>query len=340
MRGRRLNLSRLLTVAVLLLPLVLLLSGCESDDAATTFSDDGAVSEKLFDLIRPIFYIAAVVFVLVEGAILFIIFRYRRKPDQDPRDLPPQIHGNNRLELTWTILPALVLAGISIPTVQTIVDLSERPENSLEVIATAHQWWWEFEYPELGVTTAGEMHIPVDRPIYVTVRSEDVIHNFWVPRLAGKIYAIPNHDNHMWLDAKDPGVYFAQCAEFCGTSHARMKFAARAVSQAEFDEFVAFNKRTPAPTGAALVGQQTYQGLACIGCHAITGISEGQTGPNLTNFATREKFAGWYEDNNTENLRDWLRNPSGVKPGALMPNLNLTDQQIEELIAYMQSLKP
>jgi cytochrome c oxidase subunit 2 len=295
------------------------------------------VASRLFDLYMPVFWVAVVVFVLVEAAIIYVLVRFRRRPEQT--ELPPQTHGNTRLELAWTIAPAIILGIVAIPTVDTLVDLSRTPDNALQVKAIAHQWWWEFQYEDGQVITGGEMHIPVGRPVEVTVESGDVIHNFWVPNLAGKIYAIPNHTNKMWLNAREPGTYYGQCAEFCGISHAWMKFAAKAESQEDFERWLASERGRTPPTGLAAQGEQTFLGLACIGCHAVAGTTaQGRTGPNLTNFGNRDRFAGWYLENNDENLRRWLKNPQAVKPGAKMPNLNLSDEQVDQLVAYLNSL--
>ncbi|MGH2584608.1 MAG: cytochrome c oxidase subunit II [Dehalococcoidia bacterium] len=345
MRGYRGVFRHLRRSAVLLLPALLFLfvSGC-TGDPQDTLTRDGAISDRITDLFLLVIAIAAVVFVGVEGALIYIVVRYRRRPNQE--GLPAQVHGSTPLELTWTIVPAVILALLAIPTISGIRFLSDTPDNALEVTVTAQQWWWGFEYPDQGVVTADEMYIPVNTPVHVTLQSNDIIHSFWVPRLAGKTDVVPSNNpkqalNTMWFNAKEPGTYTGQCAEFCGLSHAKMKFSVVAVTQDEFDQWLR-EQQAPAatPTGAALQGQQLFNSLPCIACHTIDGtVAQGTVGPNLTHFASREKFAGGWLENNTENLTDWLADPPAIKPGSLMPNYNLTPDQINLLIAYLQSLE-
>lgn len=340
MKRLRVLRNRLWITAVLIPSL--LIAGCTNADPATTFSDKGSVAERLMDLLNPLLIVAGFVLVGVTLAVTYVLIRYRRKRGQDPRDLPPQWHGNNKLELGWTIIPVVVLAIIAFPTVDSIVDLSEEQPDALQLRVVAHQWWWEFEYPDLGAKTGGEVVIPTNQRIQVSLESNDVIHSFWIPRLAGKLDVIPGHVNKMWFDAREEGVYWGQCVEFCGTVHALMKFGVRAVSPEDFDQWVRENQAPPRPTDAlARQGEQTFMGLACIGCHAINGSTTavGVTGPNLTGFGDRERFAGWYFENNEENLRRWLANPADLKQHVKMPNLGLNDEQITQLIAYLQSLK-
>jgi cytochrome c oxidase subunit II len=345
MTGRRSPIRFARRSAVLLFPLfLLLLSGC-TGDPQDTLTHDGDVSSRITDLFMLTFWMAVVVFVLVEFGLIFILFRYRRRPNQE--GLPPQVHGSTPLEIGWTIVPAVILAALAIPTVRDIRFLSDVPENPLEVNVTAQQWWWAFEYPEQNVVTADEMYIPVGRPVRVTLQSRDVIHSFWVPKLAGKTDVVPSNNprqklNTMWFNAREPGRYSGQCAEFCAESHAKMKFTVVAVPEDEFNTWIQQQQQpAPTPTGAALQGQQVFNGLPCIACHAINGNPQaiGEIGPNLTHFASREHFAGAWLANTPENLYDWLKDPPAIKPGSKMPNYNLTDEQINALIAYLQSLR-
>ena len=339
-RGRRL-------AAALLLPALLLLSGC-TGDPQDTLTRHGTVSDRLTDLFLLVFWTAVVVFVLVEGALIFILFRYRRRPTEDR--LPAQTHGSTPLEIGWTIVPVVLLAVMAIPTVRDIRFISDVPNDRgdvLNVNVFAQQWWWGFQYPDSGVVTADELYIPVGRPVKVTLQSNDIIHSFWVPNLAGKTDVVPSKNpkqklNTMWLEAKEPGRYQGQCAEFCAQSHAKMKFEVVAVPEADFQTWLQ-QQNAPAatPTGAAFQGMQTFNGLPCIGCHSIKGnpAAVGTFGPNLTHFASRDRFAGNWLENNTENLHDWLKDPPAIKPGSRMPNYNLSDDQINQLIAYLQSLQ-
>lgn len=335
---------RVLTAAALLLPLVLILSGC-SGDPQDTLTKEGDVSHRITDLFFTTFWVAVAVFILVQGAIIFLMIRFRRRPGDT--QLPKQTHGSTPLELTWTIIPAVILAVLAIPTVRDIRFLSDTPDNALQITVNAQQWWWGFEYPSENVTTADTMVIPVGRPVEVTLHSKDVIHSFWVPHLAGKTDVVPNHSNKMWFNAKEPGTYSGQCAEFCALSHAKMKFQVVAMPEAEFAQWVQ-QQTAPAaaPTTAqAREGQQLFFGLPCISCHTVTGQTVdgkqaiGTVGPNLTHFASRSRFAGAWLENTPEDLREWLRDPPAIKPGSKMPNYNLTEDQITLLIAYLESLK-
>jgi cytochrome c oxidase subunit 2 len=277
--------------------------------------------------------------------------RYRRKSDDDPD--PPQIQGNHRLELAWTIAPAILLIIVAVPTIQGIFFAANLPEDSaFTVEATGHQWWFEFNYPDQGIVTANELHIPVGQPIGVDLFADDVIHSFWVPKLAGKVDMMPGNKNFLWLEADEPGVYFGQCAEFCGESHARMRFRVIAHTQAEFDAWVQKQK------GAALIpadplareGYDLFVGDAqCWACHTITGIkkAKGTVGPNLSHFASRMHLAAGVMDNTQENLRAWLEDPNDVKPGNIMSreaavytdsSKRLSEPEISALAAFLRSL--
>ncbi|MDO8749953.1 MAG: cytochrome c oxidase subunit II, partial [Dehalococcoidia bacterium] len=207
------NLSRLLA-ALLLALVVTLVMGCNPQAAQSTFDVGGPVARMQLDLFKIVLGLAVLVFVLVEGVLLFVIIRFRRRARQG---MPSQTHGNTRLEVAWTLAPALVLLVIAIPTVTTQFAVSNPPSApDLEVRVVAHQWWWEFQYPDLGVVTANEMYIPVGKVVNLTLESQDVIHSFWVPNLAGKMDMIPNRINTMWLQADEVKTYQGQCAEFCG----------------------------------------------------------------------------------------------------------------------------
>jgi cytochrome c oxidase subunit 2 len=256
------------------------------------------------------------------------------------------------MEIGWTIAPTLLLALLAIPTVATIYHLAPSRQignDPLRITVVGHQWWWEFDYPDQKVVTANELHIPAGRSILLTIDSVDVIHAFYVPELAGQIDAIKGHHNQLWLQADQPGTYLGQCTQFCGASHAFMRFRVMADSQSDWDSWVTNQEQPPvaAPgnaaagaqlfaTGSFTVDKVIYQ---CVACHAINGVSQGAVGPNLTHFATRTSFAGGTLDNTPENVTKWLHDPRAIKPNAVMPNLHLTDEQIASLVAYLGTLK-
>lgn len=342
--------ARRLLVVVGLVGLAILLSSCAT---AHTNPQDyldpaGPVARKADGLWNLTFGIAVVVFVIVEGLIVFALVKFRHRPGREAA----QFHGNTRVEVILTLVPALILAGIAVPTVKTIFELSGVPSGDyLKVNVVAHQFWWEYTYPDYGVTTANELHIPANKPVYLTLKGIDVIHSFWVPRLAGKQDVVPGHTNHLTIEADEPGMYRGQCTEFCGLSHANMRLRVYAETPGDFATWVAEQQKDAAkPSGAAAAGAKLFVegtgngtfpgGGACGSCHSIGGTTaQGIVGPNLTHFASRDTFAGAIFDNNEANLRKWLEDPPAQKPGVDMPDLQLTSQQIDALIAYLETLK-
>jgi cytochrome c oxidase subunit 2 len=278
------------------------------------------------------------VFCLVAGLVAFCVVRFRARSDDEA---PRQVHGNTRLEITWTILPALLLAGIAIPTVKMVFDVNRYPTNAMRIDVTGHRWWWQFDYPGTNITTATELHIPTGQKVVLVLGSVDVIHNFWVPELAGKIYAIPGRHNNLVIEANQADTYYGQCAEFCGESHANMRFRVVAQSPADFQTWMSQQEQGPATASSAdaTAGQQLFTQLGCSGCHTIQGISAGVVGPDLTHFKSRTCFAGCILASTDNNLRAWLQNPPALKPGADMPDLNLSQAQINQLVAYLDTLQ-
>jgi cytochrome c oxidase subunit 2 len=328
-------------LAALSASLFLFLAACAGNAPQTTLKPKGDVARRIDHLINPVFIVAGVVFVLVEGLVLLAVFKFRARPDSPE---PEQIHGNTRLEVGWTLAPALILLAVAVPTIKTIFDLARAPANAVNVTVTGHQFWWEIRYDDLGVVTANELRMPVGRPVEITLKSVDVIHSFWIPPLGGKTDVVPGRENHMHYSADAAGTYLGQCTEFCGASHANMRARAIAMAPQDFDAWVAGQKApavapaagTPAEEGSALFAQK-----GCAGCHTVEGVSAGIIGPNLTHIATRTSFAGSIFDNNDANLRKWLGDPQGVKPGNKMviPGGPLKPDEITKLIAYLDTLR-
>lgn len=280
----------------------------------------------------------------------YIVLRFRHNPDHPE---PEQVHGNTTLELAWTLIPAVLLAIIAVPTVRAIfASHREPPPNALVVEAIGWQWWWEFRYPVGNdtVVTANEIHVAVGTPVQVRIRGGDVVHNFWVPAMGGKRYAIPNRVNAIMFTPEEPGVYMGRCTEFCGDSHALMRMRLVAHTPDGFRRWFA-NEATPssqlaepvlaAADSAVLVGKQLFSQKGCVGCHAIRGHegAVGRLGPNLTHVANRRTIAAGVLENNATNLRLWINNPQAVKPGAKMQNLGWTDQEVQYIVAYLQTLQ-
>lgn len=326
-----------------LLVLVLLLSSCVEDAPLDSLNPAGPVAERIDGLFSLVFWIAAAVFVLVQGGILVAVFLFR---DRKGRKEPRQIHGNNKLEVLWTAIPALILAGIAVPTIQTVFDLTDRPDNALRVEVIGHQWWFEYVYPDYGISTANSLVIPTGMAIDLQMISEDVLHNFWVPQLAGKRYLVPGQETFLTLEADEPGEYWGQCAEYCGLSHALMRARVVALDEADFEQWVAAQQQPaiePAAGSLAEQGRNTFLDVGCTRCHIIEGVWEDvgrqPPAPDLTHFASRTMFAGASFERTPDNLRDWLANPPAMKDGSFMPNLGLTNDEITALIAYLETLE-
>jgi cytochrome c oxidase subunit 2 len=337
MRTRTRRLRRLLIVGSMLVAVLVSTACVGSPNPEDTLSPHGQVARDQQQLLIVALWIAGAVFFLVEGALVYAVIRFRHRRGEP--GLPRQIHGNTRIEIAWTIAPTLLLAGLTIPTVATIYRLEPKTTpTSMQVRVVGHQWWWEFQYTDQGVVTANELHIPLHTRVNLTLNSADVIHAFFVPELAGQLDVVPGHNNQMWIESDRPGTYLGQCTQFCGTSHAYMRF--RVMVDPDFDAWLANQKAPPvAPTDATAAGAKAFAGGACIGCHAITGVSQGAVGPNLTHFASRTTLAGSTLDNTPENVAKWLRNPADVKPEAKMPNYHLSDEDINNLVTYLESLK-
>ena len=278
------------------------------------------------------------IFVVVAAVLLYVIIRYR---ERDAERLPRQIRGHSLLEIGWTIAPALVLLVIAIPTIQIIfrTQSAARPAGALEVDVRGHQWWWEFRYPSLGITTANELHLPVGQTVYLKMEGPDVIHSFWVPRLGGKRDVIPGRINTLTFTPEAPGEYLGQCAEFCGISHANMRMRVIVHPRATWATWVAGQQAVPATAAAVADGAALFARSACVGCHTIRGVSAGVIGPDLTHFGSRGTVAAGILPSTLDNVAAWVKDPPALKPGVKMPALGLTDEQARAVAAYLLSLK-
>ena len=333
-RARR----RLLWVGAFLL-FALIGTGCVTSDVGPQdfMTPEGPVARRADSLWNVTFAIAVIVFVIVQGLLVYAIVKFRHRPGRQAA----QFHGNTKLEVVLTLIPALILAGLAIPTVKAIADLSEKPENALNITVTAKQFWWQYEYTDHGVITANEMHVPTGQYVYLTLEGADVIHSFWIPKLTGTQDVVPGRTNHMQFRADEPGEYYGQCKEYCGLSHANMRLRVIAHPPEEFEQWIADQQEEAQdPTDSlAREGQEIFMST-CTNCHAIAGTdAQATTAPDLTHFASRGTFAGAMFENNTENLKAWIRDPVAVKPGSLMPDYGLTEEQIDAVVAYLQTLE-
>jgi cytochrome c oxidase subunit 2 len=290
------------------------------------------------------------IFLIVGGLLLYALIRYRHRPENSDRE-PAQIYGSNQIELSWTVIPILIVVLLFLSTTRVILGTQAipKPESAMNVTVIGHQFWWEYRYPKLGVVTANELHIPTSdpanpTPTYLTLMSADVDHSFWVPRLAGKTDLIPNRVNEMWIDPQQAGLYLGQCAQYCGTQHAKMLLRVYVQSPADFDAWISQQKKPAqqdfAGNPAAAEGQTVFMHNACINCHAIAGTAAtGRFGPDLTHLASRDTIASGAIQNSAENLRTWIDNPNSMKPGSLMPPMHLNDHDLDVITAYLMQLR-
>jgi cytochrome c oxidase subunit II len=310
--------------------------------SSSVFDPQSTLGHPIFSLLIVILIIMAVILTLVTGLVVYSSIRYRRRAGQPD---PPPNFGNPKLEVTWTVLPLLLLVAIFTLTVITM-GRSDPPTRTLapDLVIIGHQWWWEVRYPGTGVVTANEVHLPAGRKMLARLESNDVIHDFWVPQLGRKMDMIPGSPNELWLEADSPGIYLGSCAEYCGDEHGWMRIRVIAKPQAEFKVWEQ-QQAAPAPAlnsqGAeARLGAQIFLERSCANCHAIAGTGTTQRiGPDLTHVASRQTLAAGRLENTPENLAAWLQNPEKFKPGSHMPNLQLQPDEVRALTAYLETLR-
>jgi len=283
--------------------------------------------------------VAAFIFLIVAGLAVFAAIRFRRGKGREPK----QYSENFRLEVLWTAIPLLIVAGLFVVAVRVMSQvnppvLGKKPDLTV----VGHQWWWELHYPQSGVTAANEIHLPVGQHLLLRFESADVIHGFWVPALGQKIDIIPSHPNSIWLTITRPGLYLGTCNSFCGLGHAHMGIRVIAQSAEDFSAWLA-HQRQPASSplsGRAAKGAEVFKEKNCVDCHSIAGImTRGRVAPDLTHVGSRTTLAAGTLPNTPENLTQWLKNPQTVKKGVLMPDIGLSTDQIKDLTAFLEGLK-
>jgi cytochrome c oxidase subunit 2 len=294
----------------------------------------------MFDLGIVSTVIFVVIFAIVAGTIVYSMLRFRGLNGETD---PEQIQENKTVEITWTLIPFVIVLFLFGLTLRAMSRVEPPPPPKPDLVVTGHQFWWQVDYPGSGVTTANEIHIPAGKPLSVLLESKDVLHEFWVPKLTRKMSNVPGHSNHVWLQADKPGVYIGQCSEFCGTQHAWMRIVVVADEPVQFEKWQQTQLRTAeSPAGgAALKGQELFRALSCINCHAINGVvgADSRVAPDLTHVGGRKQLASGMIDNTPANMRLWLKSPQHIKPGALMPDFALTDEQLDQLAGYLSSLQ-
>ena len=325
-----------------------IMSSASGADPTNIFAPAGTPANSIFSLSMLVFSVTGAIFLVVTGILIYVIVRYRmRRNSPDADQEPPQIYGSNQIELSWTVIPILIVVMLFLATTRVIytTEHAAQPKDALQVTVVAHQFWWEYRYPTLGVVTANELHVPISdpkhpMPTYLTMSSADVDHSFWVPRLAGKMDLIPNQVNTMWIDPQTSGLYLGQCAQYCGVQHAKMLIRVYADTPQEFAAWVARQQQPAANDPAVAEGRNVFMHNACISCHTITGtVATGRFGPDLTHVGSRDTIASGSVPNNPANLRRFIQDPANFKPGALMPPMHLNSHDLDAVTAYLTSLK-
>ena len=348
------TLRRLLYFALAAVALVAVLASC--DTPLTTFEPRSDATQRIHTIYIFVIVAASIVGFLVLAGMAYILWRYRERPGHTAQ----QIHGNTTLEITWTVIPIFILIAIAIPTIVWIAGTTADPdEDALHIEAVGHQWWFEFRYPGLGpdgedLVTANELRIPVGRQVAITLEAKDVIHSFWVPQLVGKTDMVPGRTNILEkFTPTEIGTFYGQCAEFCGSAHALMRFRVHVDSHADFDRWVENMNAPPVEPEAGSVeaaGARVF-GNFCARCHTIEGVSTEEIGPNLTLFGDRATLGAGILDSTPENLKAWVSNIRDIKPVLettnAMPTFyvgdplidQLTEAQVDQVVAYLKSLK-
>ena len=310
------------------------------------FSPASTPANSIFGLSLFVIVVAVVIFVVVFSLLAYSVVRFRKKRDDDGRE-PPQVYGSNQVELAWTVIPVLIVVTLFMATARVIASIQKasQPANAVEVVAIGHQFWWEFRYPALKVVTANELHVPLSDPDHPTptvikLTSADTDHSFWVPRLAGKTDLIPNRVNSTWIDPHQPGVYLGQCAQYCGTQHAKMLLRVYVQTREEFNRWIQEQVQSAHVIDMVSEGRRIFETTACINCHTVAGtIADGRFGPDLTHIMSRDTIGSGAAPNTPEDLRLWIRNPSIFKPGCKMPAMALSDQEVSAVAAYLETLR-
>lgn len=312
------------------------------------FAPAGTPAGAIFSLSMLVFGITAGIFLVVAGILVYVLVRYRsRAADGASEQEPAQIYGSNQIELSWTVIPILIVVMLFLATTRVIytTEHAPKPADALDVTVIGHQFWWEYRYPKLGLVTANELHVPVSSaqhplPTYLTMSSADTDHSFWVPRLAGKTDVIPNKVNTMWIDPGTVGLYLGQCAQYCGTQHAKMLIRVYADTPKEFAAWVAHEQQPAVEDPSVAEGRAVFMHNACISCHTIRGtVATGRFGPDLTHVASRDTIASGSVPNTPSNLHRFMDNPANFKPGVLMPPMHLNSHDLDAVTAYLTTLK-
>lgn len=317
-----------------------------SSHGTNIFAPASTPAKSIADLSVFVLVITGIIFVVVFGLLVYAVVKFRGRTIDAGRE-PAQVYGSTQIELAWTIIPILIVIVLFLATARVIHAIQDVPVSAggLEVTAIGHQYWWEFRYPKLGIVTANELHIPLSdpahpSPTFIQLLSADTDHSFWVPELAGKTDLIPNHPNRMWMDPQHTGVFLGQCAQYCGIQHAKMLLRVSVDGPEDFASWVRAQQSLAVEDEGAIAGRRVFEKNACMNCHAVAGTpADGRFGPDLTHLMSRVTIAAGAAKNTHDNLRLWIQNPSAIKPGSLMPAMQLSDADLDAVVNYMETLR-
>jgi cytochrome c oxidase subunit 2 len=311
-----------------------------------TFSPHSGPALMIHDLSLFVIQITGTIFIVVGSLLVYVLVRYRQRDPNDDSE-PPQVYGSTQIELAWTVIPVIIVVVLFLTTARILFAIQDQkmPPTAITADVVGHQFWWEFRYPKYGFTTANELHVPLSTPLVpmttsLNLLSADVDHSFWVPELGGKTDLIPNQVNHMWFDPDKVGMYVGQCAQFCGVEHAQMLLRVYVQTPEDFAAWVKNQQLPGVQDPAVAAGRQLFESQACISCHVVRGtVAQGKFGPDLTHLMSRDTLASGASANTVADLKLWIKDPDYVKPGSLMPAMQLSDDQIDQVVAYLTTLK-
>ena len=343
--------SRVAGVLVLLAGILLAAGLCVANTPTdhpvpSIFEPHSTPAESIRHLSYFVLGITGLIFLVVFSLLSYAIVKFRNRVADSKRE-PAQVYGSTQIELAWTIIPILIVVVLFLATARVIHAIQDapKPARRVEVTAIGHQFWWEFRYPGLGIATANELHVPVSDPAHPTptflkLLSADTDHSFWIPQLAGKTDLIPNRVNETWLDPQETGLFLGQCAQYCGTQHAKMLLRVYVDSTEDFSAWVRGQQQPAVYDEKEAAGRRVFESTACLNCHAIAGTNgTGRFGPDLTHLMSRRTIAAGAAENTPENLRLWIQNPDAIKTGSLMPAMKLSDTELDALVRYLETLR-
>ena len=342
--------SRAVGIALLLAGVLLAAGLCTAaphdNSVPNIFDSRSTPADSIRHLSFFVLTVTGLIFIVVFILLAYVVVKFRAHPRDTERE-PAQVYGSTQIELAWTIIPILIVVVLFLATARVIHAIQDapKPTAAVEVTAIGHQFWWEFRYPTLGVVTANELHIPVSDPAHPTptflkLLSADTDHSFWIPQLAGKTDLIPNRVNETWLDPHETGLFLGQCAQYCGTQHAKMLLRVYVDSPEDFKLWIRAQQQPPNDDATVAAGRRVFERTACLNCHAINGTNgNGRFGPDLTHLMSRRTIASGAAENTPQNLRLWIQTPDSIKPGSLMPAMQLGDADLDALVKYLETLQ-